>query len=174
MENTTVEICLSGKHGKGKTTTVDKKYEITLTKRPIYFDNTGRGYAYTKKDRKKVYLHQLVMLLEGIKGGNKLQIDHKDGNKLNNTVSNLRFATREENQSNRGLSKSNKSGYKGVQFRKDRGCYAARMKIKTEIGTRNLCLGHFKTAKEAAIAYNKKLQERKDIREEFKVYNDIE
>lgn len=41
-------------------------------------------------------------------------IDHKDGNGLNNTELNLRDASNCENNFNVGLTKRNKSGFKGV------------------------------------------------------------
>lgn len=43
-------------------------------------------------------------------------IDHIDGNKSNNSISNLREATKIENGANRGKQKNNKSGYKGVSW----------------------------------------------------------
>src|SRR4051812_10516942 len=41
-------------------------------------------------------------------------VDHRDLNKHNNIWTNLREATKSQNQANIGLIKSNKSGFKGV------------------------------------------------------------
>lgn len=41
-------------------------------------------------------------------------IDHIDGNKSNNVISNLREATSAENLANRGKQKNNTSGYKNI------------------------------------------------------------
>jgi hypothetical protein len=51
---------------------------------------------------------------------NKPVIDHID-NKLDNNVTNLRWATYKENGYNRGKPKANTSGYKGVSLHKPSG-----------------------------------------------------
>ncbi len=46
----------------------------------------------------------------------KKYVDHIDNNKLNNTISNLRWCDLSENQYNRQLGSNNKSGIKGVYY----------------------------------------------------------
>jgi hypothetical protein len=78
-------------------------------------------------------------------------IDHKNHVKTDNRWDNLREATRNENQRYRKKHKSNKTGYKGVCFDKNRKKYRAAI----EIGGRCKFLGHFETAEEAYEAYTK-------------------
>lgn len=99
----------------------------------------------------------------------KREVDHADRNPLNNTVANLRMAKSSENGVNKKIGKKNKSGYKGVCWRKDKQMWHAQ--ISTSNRTRHL--GYFNRKEDAAIAYNKALRKRSDIREEFKVYNDV-
>jgi hypothetical protein len=76
-------------------------------------------------------------------------IDHADGNPQNNAIGNLRIATNQQNQFNRGLSRSNTSGFKGVCWDKPRGRWRAQL---THNG-RSVFLGHYATPEEAAAAY---------------------
>ena len=80
-----------------------------------------------------------------------LTIDHKDGNKDNNAISNLRLADESQQRGNIGLRSDNSSGVRGVHFDKTRNKWMARL---TEKGiTRNL--GRFDSKEEAQAAYEK-------------------
>jgi hypothetical protein len=52
---------------------------------------------FTKGNRKSYPLHKLVSLAFIENGHNKPEVNHIDGNKLNNNVSNLEWVTRKEN-----------------------------------------------------------------------------
>lgn len=76
------------------------------------------------------------------------EIDHIDGDGLNNRWSNLREATSSQNKQNTRLRIDNSTGYRGVTFDKNRMRYIARVYI----GGTARHLGRFDTAKEAADA----------------------
>jgi hypothetical protein len=63
-------------------------------------------------------LHRLIFLM--FHGYMPKEVDHIDGNSLNNKIENLREANRSENNCNVGLKKTNTSGYKGVHWDKNR------------------------------------------------------
>ena len=77
-------------------------------------------------------------------------IDHIDGDGSNNRLSNLRLATHTENMRNIGKASRNTSGFKGVSWHKQRQKWTVRAKA----GGKNLYLGLFDTAAEAAAAYD--------------------
>lgn len=80
---------------------------------------------------------------------NKLVGDHKDGNGLNNQRHNLRTATLAENSRNR---RPVNSPFKGV----NKDSYKSKIYYKSTItyNGKRIHLGCFKTAEEAALAYN--------------------
>ena len=78
----------------------------------------------------------------------KNQIDHINGNSLDNSISNLRDVSRSINMKNRRLSSNNKTGKNGVWFNKASGNYRAA--IRTRFG--RIYLGTFNTVDEAAMA----------------------
>ena len=97
----------------------------------------------------KVYLaHRLAWLwVAGVEAPQ--QIDHINGNRLDNKFANLRLATCSQNLCNKGRQGNNTSGQKGVSWYKTRGqwiavCYAQ--------GKRNF-LGYFTTIEAASKAY---------------------
>lgn len=79
----------------------------------------------------------------------KADIDHTDGDRSNDRLSNLREATRSENNANRRLSKSNRSGFKGVSFNTREGMWRAAIAKDGK----KYSLGSFKSPEEAHRAY---------------------
>ena len=78
----------------------------------------------------------------------KEQVDHIDGNGLNNKWSNLRQASRQDNAKNHRLRCTNKSGYIGIDWNKAINKWHARIVVD---GYRKH-LGYFKNKEDAIIA----------------------
>jgi hypothetical protein len=76
------------------------------------------------------------------------QIDHIDGDGLNNRIANLRDVTSRENCRNTRLRSTNKSGVVGVYFQKS----SARWRAQIGTGSGNKHLGYFTDIKDAIAA----------------------
>lgn len=116
---------------------------------------TAQGYYNTLTPTRRTYnktgllpMHRLILDTPA-----DMQVDHIDGNKLNNVTTNLRIATNHQNQFNKPKqAKSNMtSPYKGVTYRKNGHCWQGRIRVNGK----NINLGYFDTELEAALAYNK-------------------
>lgn len=91
-------------------------------------------------------MHREIM---GLSIGDQREVDHINGNRLDNRRCNLRLATHEQNMHNARRRKDNSSGFKGVSWKvRDRKWYAA-----IEISGKRIHLGVFDTAEEAHVAY---------------------
>ena len=77
------------------------------------------------------------------------EVDHIDCNPLNNRWDNLRDATRNQNQHNSQIYKTNTSGFKGVYFDKQSGKWKAQISLH---GKRHN-LGRYQTPEDAYAAY---------------------
>ncbi len=78
------------------------------------------------------------------------QVDHINGDTLDNREVNLRFATKTQNQANAGKYRNNTSGYRGVSW--DASCGKWRSQIKFQ--KRLIHLGVFSTTEAAAIVHD--------------------
>lgn len=129
-------IKLSGSH----VTAVDEKDFTDVSKHHWYYDH---GYARASINGKKVYLHRFIT-----DPPTGMHVDHKNGDKLDNTRSNIRICTENENQRNVPKRSHNTSGYKGVRW--SFGKWQAYITVnKKQIG-----LGRFEDILDAARAYD--------------------
>jgi hypothetical protein len=117
------------------------------------------GYILCKRDgkRKRVTTLQLHRLIIGdVPLG--MQIDHINGNGLDNRRSNLRVTTPQENSHN-SVHKS-KTGFKGVWYNPKTGKYRSRLTVG---GRRILLHEWLSTAEEAALLYDKEVVRTREI-----------
>lgn len=78
------------------------------------------------------------------------ELDHRNRNKHDNRIGNLRVCSRSQNTGNVGLRSTNLTGYKGIWFANHAGRWRAAIKING----RSKHLGYFETPESAALAYN--------------------
>ena len=89
----------------------DFNWSACLSKGTFYAVRT----EYSSGAKRKVSLHHLIF-----KPLSGFVIDHIDGNGLNNSRTNLRYASSEQNAQNRRIGPLNTTGFKGVCYRKCR------------------------------------------------------
>jgi hypothetical protein len=111
---------------------------------------TKRGYLNVGLCNDTYRVHKLVAEAFLENPHNKSCIDHIDRNKLNNHISNLRYATNSENQMNRSIQSNNTSGITGVSFHKARNKWRAHI----QKNGKNIHLGYFESKEEAIEARN--------------------
>ena len=103
-------------------------------------------HVMKKGNTKRIWMHREI--LNSPEG---MLTDHRDGDGLNNQRSNLRVCSHVQNNRNRRMRLDNSSGYKGVQWRKDREKWRAIIKV----GQKLKHIGNFTSKIEAAKAYDK-------------------
>jgi hypothetical protein len=114
-------------------------------------DRAGRFYAKrnvpsAEGGRTSMQMHRLIL-----NPPDGLDVDHIDGNGLNNQRANLRVCTRAQNLRNQKKSPGGSSKFKGVYWHKVAKKYLAQI----HVDRKETYLGLFSSEKEAAIAYNK-------------------
>ena len=119
-----------------------------LLENQIWSHDGSDGYAIASSKEYYGKLHCYVLKYFG----SKYIIDHKNRKRYDNRRFNLRKAKRSDNSHNAGVSVRNKTGYKGVSIKKQTGRYKAA--IKPNAKSKEIHLGYFDTAIEAAIAYD--------------------
>jgi len=106
---------------------------------------TNCFYAVTSVGESSIAMH--LFIVNAPKG---FEVDHKDGNGLNNQKINLRACTHQQNGSNLRKNKKNTTGFKGVHFNTSRNTFQSYITPNRK----HIYLGSYKTDQEAALAYD--------------------
>jgi hypothetical protein len=105
----------------------------------------GSVYAvHNTLHNRHLIMHRLIM--DAPKG---LEVDHINGNPLDNRRCNLRLCTQAQNTRNHKIRKDNSSGFPGVSFYKQRNKWRACINLNY----RSKFLGYFNSAQDASLAY---------------------
>jgi hypothetical protein len=126
---------------KGTEILIDKNNKDELSKLSWYVNKIGYAVNDTKPRK---YMHRLIM------GYPKENVDHINGNKLDNRKGNLRLCNQSENTANAPKRTTNKSGYKGVCWNKKYG----KWEVYLTKNYKHIFLGYFDDKIDAARAYN--------------------
>ena len=137
----------------GKTALVSKCDHAYLMRWSWGYMRTRSNGEYarrTTRDRngKQPLMHDIVARRMGLRGP---QIDHCNGDKLDNRRSNLRAATTSQNKANEGLRRNNTSGFRGVCWSKSACKWLAYITVKTN----RIHLRYHVRKVDAARAYNR-------------------
>lgn len=108
--------------------------------------NSKRIYLRVSVDGQLIYLHRLIWVW--VTGEQPDEVDHKDGNGLNNKWENLKNVPHSANGKNQKIHTTNTSGTAGVCYRKDSGKWRARIMVDG----RMISLGAFTDKAEAITA----------------------
>ena len=111
------------------------------------------GYKRINHNKKTYLVHRIIFLL--VNGEWPDTVDHIDGNKLNNHISNLRAATITQNNCNRAINKNSSSGIKGVCWHKG----AKKWRVQIRVDGIKKALGLFSSIEEAKSCIEKARQQ---------------
>ncbi len=103
-----------------------------------------------RTNRKQIRMHRVIT---GVTKSR--QVDHINGNGLDNRRTNLRICVASQNQANRGKQRNCKSGFKGVSWNKSNRKWVSLIQV---LG-KHIYLGGFDCKITAARAYDEKAKE---------------
>lgn len=133
-------------HLTGVMTWLNNKEVAPAVRGKVVTNKTNHGYGRIGID-KHVYLQHRIAWLYHYGEWPKQVVDHIDGNKQNNMISNLRDIDFKSNVRNQRLNKNNKLGLMGVVARGKK--FAANIYVDRK----PIYLGLFETAQDARQAY---------------------
>lgn len=115
---------------------------------------TGKKYGHISIFNRLYLKHRIIWIY--VTGETPNQIDHIDGNGLNNKLENLRDVTQSGNQRNKRMGKNNTSGVVGVNWVSDMRKWRATIR-----NDGRLCvIGYFEDIKDACLVRKKAEKER--------------
>lgn len=141
------EIQLFGKFAEGLYALVDDEDYDRVNQHRWHVGNNGyiKTFVGGRKNAKCILMHRLIM-----NPSEDLEVDHRDGNKLDNRRSNLRVAERSQNARNLRRHKKFSSRFKGVSWNGKAQLWDAGI----QCDLRTIHLGQFSSEIQAAVAYN--------------------
>lgn len=136
----------------------DRMPEVNIRSWTKSTGKKNRMYAKAKINNKTVEMHRY--LYPDCPDG--MQIDHINGNRLDNRSCNLRFCSQKDNIRNQKIRVNNTSGFKGVCIQKKLKISPFCAYIYSSINKKikRTYLGLFKTAEEAAKRYDEECVKR--------------
>ena len=109
----------------------------------------NRGYKRIRVGSKTIQVHRIIAQAFLPDFPDLPQVDHIDGNPVNNNISNLRMATdQKNNQGHKNKPKGCSSKYRGVIWAKEKNKWRAQCKIDNK----SKYIGLFDNERDAAIA----------------------
>ena len=138
-----IEIPLS----QGKVALIDADALHLVAGRKWFFGCGGYAVSNHKRpdgSKSIIYMHRLILCPP-----QNAIVDHRNGNRTDNRMQNLRVASHSDNMRNRKMGANNRSGFKGVSFREKTGMWIACISLDGK----SKHLGCFSKPQEAYAAY---------------------
>ena len=131
---------------KGYLLQIDEEDKPILERHSWKVVDTKRGKKYLMRSSRKgtIYFHRIITQCP--KG---MEVDHKDGNGLNNQKSNLKVCSHIENNRNMKTSNRSISGYKGVSW----STKNKKWRADISVNNKSIYLGLFDKPEDAYTAY---------------------
>lgn len=127
----------------GGTTLIDAE-DYDLVRERKWYGSPTSPYVRSQQQRKTIYLHRLI--LDAPAG---VEVDHKNGNPLDNRKCNLRLVTRSQNEQAKRARTDTITGARNVYY-----CPSMKNKpfrVLLMLNQQNIHLGYFGTLAEAAL-----------------------
>ncbi len=136
----------------GKTAVIDAEDWPLIKQYKWYALCTGRHrkiwyFSTNSTEGRTIYLHRLIM-----NAAPGEEVDHIDGNGLNNQRSNLRKCSHAQNLRKAHVSRPAASGYRGVYL------HGPSWRVRVNIGGKQRSFGIFKSKEDAARVYDNEMR----------------